>query len=545
MGDLSFAGPDPRQRRSRTAHWEGSPRILLVEDNEGDAELVRVFLEDEEDVSRNLSHVSSLAACLRALDVAPPDVVLLDLSLPDALDVEAIIQVRTLRPHLPIVVLTGQRDAALARRCVEHGAQDFVDKASLTTEGLKRAIGFALARAQEAVTREQLVHDDRLRSIGLLAAGVAHEINNPAAFVSANLESVLASFDQIRRRLESGHSAEEVQALLPAAVGDAIEAMKEAQQGVRRISTIVASLRSFARGKHEPVTWVELDAVVEDALHIVAHHLRQRAEVDIRLGCVPALPGYRGQLTQVVVNLLVNAAQAVEEIERDGHCIRIRSTHDGAHVTLLIEDTGVGMTADVQRRIFDPFYTTKPRDSGTGLGLSLSLDLVRRHGGRMTVTSTPNEGTSFAVRIPFETGLTVRPTSKQPPPAMSEGLDLRILVVDDEPLVLRAFKRALSRHADVQCACGALEALAVLAEDRRFDVILCDVTMPVMDGLALHAEVAQRWPLVAERFLFITGGSIETHPRHLGSMRSVAKPVDMDALLQELIDITRRARQQN
>ena len=260
---------------------------------------------------------------------------------------------------------------------------------------------------------QQLLQSEKLASIGQLAAGVAHEINNPIAFVHANLatlqdyvngllqliatyeraesllsgqDETLAEFERLRRRIDFPHLRADVRELL-----------EESQDGVQRVRRIVQDLKDFSRvGEVERQTF-DLHAGLDSTLNIVKHELKQKAEVIKQYGELPAIEGVPAQVNQVLLNLLVNAAQAIESEGR----IVIRTAHEGDWVWVEIEDNGRGIPADNMTRIFEPFFTTKPVGMGTGLGLSLSYGIVTQHGGRIDVASQVGSGSTFRVWLPL------------------------------------------------------------------------------------------------------------------------------------------------
>ncbi len=234
---------------------------------------------------------------------------------------------------------------------------------------------------------------DRMRSVGTLAAGVAHEINNPLAYVTMNLALLAAELpDLLRDRVGRGGSVGEIETLV-----------RDAQEGAGRVSEIVRDLLSLSRADDEATGPVDLRAVVDSCLKIANSEIRHRAAVVTQIDdALPRALANPSRLAQVVLNLLVNAAQAIVEDDMAANEIRVRASAsaDGTQVWLEVEDTGVGMSASLMERIFDPFFTTKPVGVGTGLGLPISHHIIRAMGGEITVKSTPQVGTCFRVTLP-------------------------------------------------------------------------------------------------------------------------------------------------
>ncbi len=270
------------------------------------------------------------------------------------------------------------------------------------------------ARLQE--TQAQLLQSEKMASIGQLAAGVAHEINNPIGFVQSNLGTlerylddlgrVIAALDTAAAQLPAEHPAARavarakqesdfdfLQEDLPALV-------QQSKDGVDRVRKIVADLKDFSRADNSQ-EWqlADLHRGIESTLNIVTNEIKYRARVSCEFGALPAVECLPSQLNQVFLNLLVNAAQAIPD-GRQGSIV-VRSGADAERVWVEVEDDGKGIAPEALGRIFDPFYTTKPVGQGTGLGLSLSYGIVQAHGGRIEVRSSPNAGSCFRVVLPI------------------------------------------------------------------------------------------------------------------------------------------------
>jgi len=231
--------------------------------------------------------------------------------------------------------------------------------------------------------RQQLERQEKLTSLGMLAAGVAHEINNPMSYVLANVSGLA---DELRR----------CAGLPPALRGYADEVLPETMDGIRRVNAIVADLRAFSREDPGPFTAFDVNEEVRTAIRITGAQLGAKAELSVALGKLPDAFGKPRQITQVLVNLLVNAAQAIPV----RGTIAVATRCDPDELLIEVRDSGVGMTPDVMARLFQPFFTTKPVGLGTGLGLAVAHGIVRRHGGRIAVESAHGEGTTVTVHLP-------------------------------------------------------------------------------------------------------------------------------------------------
>jgi two-component system, NtrC family, sensor kinase len=249
---------------------------------------------------------------------------------------------------------------------------------------LRRALERLAQRHQELARAHERGHEqDRLSSLGMLAAGIAHEINNPLAYVKSNVNSL---YRDLRAR-EELHSelSEYVTEVLPATL-----------DGIQRIATIVSDLRRFARGDPEPMAEYDLNAEVEAALRITHGRIDPQCAVELELGPLPRMTGRPQQMAQVVINLLMNAAQAMTE----RGSIFLSTRQEGEEVVLVVRDTGQGMTPEVLEKLFHPFFSTKPLGEGTGMGLAVVHGIVSAHGGRIQVESQPGKGSAFTIHLP-------------------------------------------------------------------------------------------------------------------------------------------------
>lgn len=280
-----------------------------------------------------------------------------------------------------------------------------------TTEMKRVSAALEKAYAELKETHAQMLQKEKMASIGQLAAGVAHEINNPIGFVSSNLgtldkyvgrmkefiatlEEKLASIalPEVMSELEGKKKGLKLDYVL----GDATELIRESLEGTERVRKIVADLKSFSRLDEAAHKQANINECLESTINIVWNEIKYKATMRRALGELPQLKCHPQQLNQVFMNLLVNAAHA---IEKEG-AITVRSWHDKGSIFVAVSDTGCGIPAEIQNRVFEPFFTTKEVGSGTGLGLSISYDIVKKHGGEIYVASEVGKGTTFTVRIP-------------------------------------------------------------------------------------------------------------------------------------------------
>ena len=260
-----------------------------------------------------------------------------------------------------------------------------------------------LAKVEQA--QSQLLQAEKMASIGQLAAGVAHEINNPVGFVNSNLGTLKTYVDDLVGLLETCRLGKATEADFAAAdfefmKSDIADLVRESQDGLDRVKKIVANLKDFSHVDEAEWQDADLNAGLESTLNVVWNELKYKVEVVRELAVLPPVACVPAQINQVVMNLLVNAAQAIET----KGVITVRTGRDDRWAWIEIADTGKGMAPEVQTRIFEPFYTTKPVGKGTGLGLSLSYDIVKTHGGYIDVVSAPGQGSTFRVNLPLEGG---------------------------------------------------------------------------------------------------------------------------------------------
>ncbi|MEO8554450.1 MAG: PAS domain S-box protein, partial [Kofleriaceae bacterium] len=323
---------------------------------------------------------------------------------------------------------------------------------------------------------------DRMLSMGTLAAGVAHEINNPLSYLISNLE--------LLSRDVASHQA---------------APLADAREAADRMSAIVRDLHQLTRPAGDTLSPVDVVKILESSIKMANNELRHRARlVTSYQPGLPRVDASPSRLGQVFLNMLVNAAHAIVEGHADTEEVRVRVTASPARDRVLveIEDTGVGIPAEILGRVFDPFFTTKPHGVGIGLGLAISHQIVHSIGGEISLTSTVGVGTTFRISL-----RAADPNAKITEPRIDVPIvasALRILVIDDEVQVGRAVVALLSPEHDVLAVTRASDALERLASDDGFDVILCDLMMPEMNGMELYAHLPARY---RDRLVFVTGGA--------------------------------------
>jgi signal transduction histidine kinase/CheY-like chemotaxis protein len=382
-------------------------------------------------------------------------------------------------------------------------------------------------RRQTEELEMQLMVSDRMASVGILAASVAHEINNPLASVVVNLDLALQDL-----------AAANASGIIPP---ELLEELADAKQAAERVRVIVRDLRVFSRAQEDKRGPVDVENVIDSSVRMAWNEIRHRARLVRRYASPPAIEASESRLGQVFLNLIVNAAQAIREGDYQSNVITISTSLDQSNrVLVTIEDTGSGMSPETQKRLFTPFFTTKPAGVGTGLGLALCKKIVDSLGGEISWQSEVGKGTKFTLAFPASSRKAepVRESMRPVVPASRRG---RILVVDDDEMFAQAVRRVLASEHTVTWSPGANAALQLLRRGERFDVILCDVMMPQITGVELYRTLLLELPEEASKVVFISGGPFTPLARQFfdeAHNHRLEKPIsarDLRALINELI----------
>lgn len=503
-------------------------RVLLVEDDSDDAELICVALQrgGYDPVARRVATATEMRAALAG---QPWDVVLSDYTMTAFSGPEAFDVLRESGLDLPFLIVSGSVGEDVAVNAMRAGVHDFLLKGQLgrLVAAIERELREASVRAERRRIEEQLLISERMASVGTLAAGIVHEINNPLSIMSGNLEILRRQFDVVLGAVTP--SGGPLPPELAAAVALFRDAAADAAEAAQRVLLITRDLRTFSHPDETRREPVDVHKVLESSIRMAQNALRGRARVVRRFGEVPMVQGHAARLGQVFVNLLVNAAQAMPE-GGDGDITLATSVQDGT-VVIDVTDTGAGIPPEARARIFDVFFTTKPAGVGTGMGLAICHRIVTAFDGTIDVQSQPGQGTCVRVRLPGAAGsATELATEPQVPPAQPGRAT--ILVIEDEPALGRVLPRLLAPH-QVTVVDRAAEGLERIQAGARFDVILCDVMMPEMNGMEFHQELARCRPDLLDRVVFMSGGVFSATIRSFFDQipnRRLEKPLDIAAL---------------
>ena len=391
---------------------DSKPRILVVDDSPAYRRVVQTMLGP----SYEFLQAGSAEEALPQMVSFAPDLIISDLIMPgmDGYELCRRVRAEPALANVPVILLTSKSGDDSRITGLEIGADDYLTKPIRARELAARVTSLLrLRRATMELSRAQneLVRSEKLASLGQLVAGIAHELNNPLNYIYGNVEFLsdyVKAFLTLLERVENMPDLTDTQRAFLASIeqendiefvrGDVGKLLEGIKIGAERAAEIVKGLRAFARaGAHMELDEVKLASVIELALTILRHELRDRIRVHKRFAPLPAIVGDGSRLGQVFVNLLLNAIHAIGA-EGD---ITIELAESDGQARCTVRDTGCGIPPEVRERIFDPFFTTKPVGQGTGLGLSISYGIVEQHGGRITVESETGKGSAFTVWLPL------------------------------------------------------------------------------------------------------------------------------------------------
>ncbi len=343
----------------------------------------------------------------------------------------------------------------------------------------------------------QIMRLDRLSAVGTLATGVAHEINNPLSYIKGNLEYIHRSLRDLQGREE----------LVEFDIDEVLDAISDGQHGLERIAAIVDDLRTFSRVDRDPSQVIDPVECIESSLSVAENKIAQHARLICQFDDMPPVRGDAGSLSQVVLNLLLNAVQAIPEGAAEENEIEISTEIEDDRVAIVVRDTGKGIAPEDVERVFDPFFTTKKPDEGTGLGLSISQNIVAEMGGSIDVESEPGKGTTFRVWLPMaEFNDVIDESERVPTDELPDIDDGRVLIIDDNPRVCMALERVLSRAFEVEIETDAKVGLNRLLDGEDFHVIVVDLMMPQYTGMEFYDRLLSERDSLCDRVVFITGG---------------------------------------
>ena len=411
---------------------------------------------------------------------------------------------------------------------------DDADQATIDfAETISSMVALAVDRdrriEEERAHRAEVDESHRIASIGLLTASVAHELRGPVGALALQMQEQKRLLGELE--MLSGGSEPAIGAVL----SDLSELRDDVNVAVRRVRDTITQLTTLGKREsdHEEL---DVGSVIRDALWITRPQLERRGITiieELDRNCYTT--GRRDNLAQVVLNLVLNAADACERSSRPSREVRVSVRQEAENIVLSVDDTGPGVPSDAVKKIFQPFYTTKQSGRGTGLGLKICSDVVAAHGGHIEVVNRQDGGATFRVVLPrADAGA---PVSDVPSTGRRDTFTKRVLVIDDDEVFARTMRRALKPH-DVRIAHTASEGeIALLDPAYSPDLVMCDVFLPGVNGDELHRRVKSSRPKIADRFLFVTGGALskrEADYLKASSCPTLFKPLDLKDVLAHL-----------
>lgn len=382
-------------------------RALLIE---ADAKLRATITRLLAQAAIEVTPAESLSTTILRCDVDRFDCVVASSSLPEGSGPALVQRIRRVIPPVPLVVVGDSDDPSIELLALGAGADEYVVRTDLLRRGcLARAVRRAIARDGADERRRQDHHAERIAALVQVASAVAHQVNNPVAFIASNTAVLRGYLDDLSEAIEVlGQSGADPSWLaawrtrfdLDRVLSDARQICVDNTVGLSRVGSIVADLGTFVRPPHETRRYLDMNAVVEHAYWAVEPALRERARVEWRLQPVPEILGEERHLEEVISHLLRNAMQALEPADVHDHRVTIQTRVDDGQVVVSVSDTGCGMSRGARARAFEPFFTTRAAGDGAGLGLAVCDQVVFRHGGRIEIRDNHQRGTCCEVRLP-------------------------------------------------------------------------------------------------------------------------------------------------
>lgn len=553
-------------------------RVLLVDDSPLVRDIVGGLIMDW---GYEVERRETGKTALQAIESISFDVVVADIDMPEMSGLELLTTLRVHAIDIPVIMLSSATRMSEVLGAIHQGAFDYVAKDE-AIEPLRVAIQRAMnhvhlvaqnrallqeldklnaemeirvrqrtreietvnnrliierGELEQAVarlndTQEQLVQMEKMASVGLLTAGIAHEINNPLAFV-------LPNFQQLEEWIECQRTGIQHESIRH--MEDVKRLVSECRRGLDRIVRIIKQLRIFSHPSQQDLTPLELGPIVRSVFALVDQELHGRVSLVLDSEEIFKVRANEDQLRQILLNLIINSAHSIPPSRMDGK-ILVHFEPQGSYVIIQVTDNGCGIPAENLRRVFDPFFTTKPVGQGTGMGLAIVRDLITKMGGSIVLESKVDQGTCASLTLPAWSDPQVMcslPPVKQPPtqPLMDQTIEksqrISIVIIEDEISLLLPMRKMLAKEYDVLTFSDSLEGLRCLMDREPPDVIICDLNMPVMNGLELWRTVTAAKPYLAERFLFFTGGDSENllGANQEATHRVLEKPVSRSELV--------------
>lgn len=398
-------------------------------------------------------------------------------------------------------------------------------------QGEAAVLAFARDVTERVEMQDKLARADRLTALGTLAAGLAHEINNPLTYVTVNLARIKKQLSDSRKRAHAREATGEQSP--PGDTEKLLRMLDDAQQGVERVTRIVRDIQRFSRPPTEDKRAISLREAMDNALAMAGHAVGHRAQIVRKYQDAPAVFGSPSRVERLFINLIINAAQSFDKGEAPDNRVEVSISSAPESAVVEIADNGCGMSPETAERIFDLFFTTKPEGEGTGLGLAICKSIADELGGKIEVESEPGRGSRFRVVLPAHgekpaerVGAAAADRRRRISSSsfkVEEGRTAaqkakigKLLLIDDEPNVAYTLKEFLSTDFDVETFTCAADALEKLEAGGEFDAVLCDLAMPNISGAEFYRKLGELDPVLADRTVLMTGMLGATLPDLLG-----------------------------
>ena len=489
--------------------YANGPAVLFVDDDKGNLKVLQIHLSRDFKVFTAQNATEAMELLERhGEEIA---LVVTDQRMPGTTGTEFLVKVRQLFPAIERMIITAFADLPPIIEAINNGQiSGYISKPWNPTEvrvilygGIER---YCLRRSlQEANLK--LLRSEQDSVLGVLAAGIGHEINNPAGAVMLNLGLMADFLAPIRAALEAAAPPE--LPTLREGLDEIETCIEESQTALKVIAQITQDLRVLSRLDGEPTPEpADVNAIIATSLRFLDKQIKYRGSATQSLRAKRSARINPSKLTQVLINLCTNAIHAVDEIaEARAGLISISSWDDpSGRVVIEVEDNGAGISKEILPRIFDPFFSTKSHKLGLGLGLAISKNIVEQAGGTIAAHSSVGVGTRFVIGLPALPEDSEEGQPKAAPLGASTPSAYSILIIDDDDAMLAALRRIFAGKLEVHTASDGASGITAL-ESSSFDVILCDLMMPSPDGLDVYEYVRTHKALHLNRLIFITGGT--------------------------------------
>ena len=474
--------------------------VLILDEDAPERDRVRQSLGEMGD-GLSVFEAGTLSEATAVLEHAHIDVVLLAMNIGGepglALCTD---RERSRNPSVAFIVLAEENDAQRAREALHQGAHDYLVKGEAPPRAVRRAVRYARERGRAEHLQQRLLEVERHQSLGRVVLAVAHEINNPSSWALNNLELIGEVATDALALVEPA----EPESAAVAALREVLPLVADGVAGMHRIRRVVHAIQEVAPSGDMPrtrVSFAELLGATEATLGPRARALSARWTVE--LSSAAAVMGDRAALLLALYHLVSNALQAVEG-GGAARAVSVMAWSEGDEAHIEVADSGAGIPAEHAAHLFQPFFTTWASDERLGLGLWSVSEIARAHGGRVVHSPRPGGGSRFTLSLPLAPPEAAPEEGAPPNPPTSR----RILLIDDEPLALRLMARILGRGWPVVTARSGDEAIQILEGDSDFGLILTDLLMPSIDGLALYQWITACRPALASRVCALTGGKV-------------------------------------